>query len=365
MKHKDYKEKILLALLGELADSERRAVERHLEACGECRAEHERARAYVSMIEEAGAAGPSDELLGEARRSLREALAVEADALGAAASRERSLTQDRAWSSSGRPRFPVNRLPAGRLATAARAWTGWFTPARVALAGTAAVVIGFFAGYLVFGRMDPAPPHTAAVDTAGRLNGSAEGPANGALDRQLGAPSYDNVRVAALDPRSSEVELEYDMVRPVRVKADIDDDQVQRILAQSVMNDDNPGARLRAINTIGAYVDAPRNQEIKKALIHAVKTDTNAGVRKQALYVLYQLPFDDEIKDACLHVLSSDENEGMRIAAINILAVAMLDGEITGGEVFDAMGARLQQDENDYIRMQSGAFQQEVNGHEE
>jgi hypothetical protein len=349
MKHEECKEKIILSLLGELVEEEQTALDAHLAGCAGCRADYEGVKSYVSLIREAGVTGPSDELLGEARRELREALAGEAGLARAVTSRDNRLTQDRAWSQSGHSRFPVG-LP--------RAWIGWFTPARVALAGTAAVVIGFFAGYLVFGRMDLEPSQRVPTDTAAGSNGAA-------IDRELGAPSYDNVRLAGIDPRSSEVEIEYDMVRPVRLKADIEDDRVQRILARSVMTDANAGARLQAINTIGAYVDAPRSAEIKKALIHAVKTDSNAGVRKQALYVVYQLPFDDDIKNACLHVLASDENEGMRIAAINILAVAVLDGDIKGGDVFDAVGARLQQDDNEYIRMQSGAFQQEVNGHGE
>ena len=89
-------------------------------------------------------------------------------------------------------------------------------------------------------------------------------------------------------------------------------------------------------------------------------------MRKQALYVLYQMPFDDDIKDACLHVLASDENEGLCvIAAINMLAVAVLEGQLAGKDVMDAVGTRLQSDDNNYIRIQSGAFLQEVNGNGE
>jgi hypothetical protein len=178
----------------------------------------------------------------------------------------------------------------------------------------------------------------------------------------LGAPSFRNVRVAGIDPRSNEVEIVYDMVRPARLRAVVEDERVQRILAQAVTNDDNPGARLQAIHMIGAYVAEPRGEEIKRALIQAVKTDPNPGVRKQALYVLYQMPFDDEIKDACLQVLAGDENEGLRIAAINMLAMAVLDGRLEGEDVFNTVGARFQEDENGYIRIQSGAFFQEVNG---
>jgi hypothetical protein len=171
--------------------------------------------------------------------------------------------------------------------------------------------------------------------------------------------------MAGIDPRTNQVELEYDVIRPARLRAGVEDGRVQRVLAQAVTSDENPGTRLQAINTIGAYVARPVDEEVKRALIRAATADPNAGVRKQALYVLYQLPLDEDIKQACLRVLASDENEGLRIAAINMLSVAVLDGRIEGKEVLDAVGTRIRNDHNEYIRIQSGAFLQEVNGNGE
>jgi hypothetical protein len=219
----------------------------------------------------------------------------------------------------------------------------------VIAAGAAAVLVGFLTGYIVFRGGGP--------KEATRL------PADLAPVAELGAPVYRNVRLADVDPRTSEVDIQYDLVRSARLRAGIDDERIQRALAQAVMNDDNPGARLQAINTISAYVEKPRDEEIKQALIRAVKTDPNPGVRKQALYVIYQMPFDEEIKQVCFDVLAADSNEGLRIAAINMLALAVLDGRVEGREILDAVGTRLRKDDNDYIRIQSGTFLQEVNGH--
>jgi hypothetical protein len=255
---------------------------------------------------------------------------------------ENRPTQDGAWSRFGLSRFPTSGL---------RGWTARLDPGRVLVAGAAAVLVGFIAGYIVFRGSGANVPNGSPAD----LGPIAE----------LGAPMYRNVRLADVDPRTSEVDIQYDLVRSARLKAGIDDERVQRALAQAVMNDDNAGARLQAINTISAYVANPRAVEIKRALIRAVKTDSNPGVRKQALYVLYQMPFDDEIKQACFDVLATDGNEGLRIAAINILAVAVLDGHLEGKEILDAVGQRLQKDDNDYIRIQTGTFLQEVNGHGE
>ena len=361
MKHETYKEWILLSLWGELAENERAALEAHLTECAGCRAELEEMKTTITLIGEAGVTGPSEDMLQEARRGLRGVLAGKAGlADRAAVSPGKLPTQDGAWSTPGRSRFPHGAL---------QGWAGRLSPARVALAGTAAVMIGFLAGYLVFGQkqgiVSPRPTDTARyVDAARSVDGvrSVDAAQN---NGELGSVSYRNVRIAGVDPRSGEVEIEYDMIRPARLKAGIEDARVRNILVQALVNDDNPGARLQAINTIGAYVDRPHDEQIKRALIQAAKSDPNAGVRKQALYVLYQMTFDDDIKNACLQVLAGDDNEGLRIAAINILAAAMLDGHLKGEDVYDAVGASLQRDENEYIRIQSGAFLQEVNGHVE
>lgn len=344
MKHEIYREWILLSVLGELGGEDRRSLDAHLSGCAECRAELEAVESFSALVGKAGVTGPPDEFLREARRNLREVLAGEASlAERKAVSPERRSTQDGAWSDPGHSRFPAGAL---------RAWTAWLSPGRAVLAGAAAVAVGLLAGYLLFGRMETGDASQKPVVSA-------------QPGAELGAPAYGNIRVAGVDPRTNEVDLEYEMIRPARLKAGLEDDRVQRVLAQAVMNDENPGTRLRAINTIGAYVAKPVDEEVKNALIRAVRTDSNAGVRKQALHVLYQMPFDDDIKEACLHVLAGDENEGLRIAAINMLAVAVLEGRLAGKDVMDAVGARLQSDDNNYIRIQSGAFLQEVNGNGE
>jgi hypothetical protein len=328
MAHDHYKERILLSVLGELGDADQRVLDVHLAECAECRAEFEETRSFAALVVETAAVRPSDDALGDARRRLRDALSK------------------------------TGALPFGaksRSGAGSHAGAGWlsllFSGKRVAFAGAAALVVGFVAGYIVFGRgIDSGKQVTVAPQPGGKAQ----------VQSESGGTVYRNVRLADVDPRTNEVELVYDVVRPARLKAAMDDARVRNILAQAVMNDENAGARLQAINTIGTYSGAPQGEEIKMALIRAAKTDANAGVRKQALYVLYRMPFDEDIKRACIDVLTNDENEGLRIAAINMLAVAMLEGHLEGQEIVDAVGARLQKDPNDYIRIQSEAFIQEV-----
>ncbi|UCH85854.1 MAG: HEAT repeat domain-containing protein [Candidatus Latescibacterota bacterium] len=339
MTHDKYTEWIQLAALGELDDQNRRMLDAHLEACADCRAHYDELVDMMTVVHEARAAAPTDRELELARGRLREAIrgaSIELDQHESAPARYRDMGD-------------VHRAGVSGL-------IGWLQGGigRVAFAGATAVAVGIVIGYLAFGRAGgQLQPVSDPIDKRATV-------AEAQADQELGPPSYANVRFVDVDPRSGQIQLEYDMVRPVRLRADIEDERVQRMLAHTVLNEKNPGVKLRAIQTIDAYLESPKDEEVKKALIQALKTDPSPGVRKHALYVLFRMPFDQDIKDACLFVLANDENPGMRIAAINILSAATLDGHIEGNEVYDVLAE--QADENDYMRIRSGAFMQEVNG---
>ncbi|MEJ2721747.1 MAG: HEAT repeat domain-containing protein [bacterium] len=357
MKHDKYKEWIQLAVFGELTDVDRRALEAHIEDCAECRAEYDELTRLMTLVGETRTVESDEALLVEARKNLREAVEREAAA--------RDDTVRHARSPAALWRRLVGGMPGSvsrsdvSPAGSATGLVGWLQggAGRVALAGTAAVAVGFIAGYLAFGRISLVPG-SGAPPTLVRTADPSSG-----LDQELGVPSYENVRFVDVDPRSGQVKLEYDLVRPVRLEADIQDESVQRMLAYAVLNEKNPGVKLRAIQTIDAYVERPADEQVKQALIKALKTDPSAGVRKQALYVLYKMKFDQDIKDACLFVLANDQNPGMRVAAINILAAATLEGLVTGEEVYDVLAE--QAGEDDFLRARQGAFMQEVNGNGE
>jgi hypothetical protein len=339
MKHEKYKEWIQLAIFGELGDEDRRVLEAHTDDCADCRAEFEELTGMMALVGTARAAEPTDHELLEARGRLSKSIRDQRIEKSAAIQHAATVGRDRY---DRRPHW-------ARL-------IGWLQggPGRVAFAGAAAVAVGIFIGYLAFARLGVQPgPAADRTDQPISLAQDHSG-------QELGPTSYANVKFVDVDPRTGQVRLEYDVVRPVRLRADIGDERVQRMLAHTVLNEKNPGVKLQAIQTIDAYVEHPEDEEVKNALIQALKTDSSPGVRKHALYVLYKMPFDENIKDACLFVLSNDQNAGMRVAAINILAAATLDGHVVGKEVYDAM--EEQAGEDDYMRIRQGAFMQEVNG---
>lgn len=327
MNHGTFKERLHLFLAGELGIEESRLLQTHLNQCGECRAESEELQRVVARLQEYRAGHASDELLSEVRQSLHEAIRGEA------------LT-DAVISRLGRS--PVD----GRVSRRARATSGFafgrLGGFRPAVFGASALAAGVFIGYLAFGQDSVKQPDAPVVpDVAG----------------EIGGPDIANVRFVDWGSRDGNVEIEYDVVRPVRLRAAVDDDRIQRVLARALLSDENPGVRLRAVGALSPGAPAHR-PEVKLAIIDAVKTDPNAGVRREGLYVLEGMPFDGDVEATCLYVLEHDDNPGMRVASLNLLSGARLSGHDIGPKVYEYLSDTRENDP--WVRAQSAVFFEEV-----
>ena len=189
MKHDTFKELMRLAVLDELDKEEWVSLEGHLVDCSECKVEFDELKLLVTLVGGSRGAEPSDELLWEARRNLREALADEpVPGVQSAASLLKRLTQGMAWSGSRSALSPTSGV------------SNWVRGFRVTFAGAAAVAAGVLVGYLVFGQAPPRAADPAPVEMT-QNNGV------------LGKPNYRNIRFVNVDPRKGEVEFEYDVVR--------------------------------------------------------------------------------------------------------------------------------------------------------
>lgn len=316
MDHERYKEWLHLSVFDELGENETSEFEAHVQSCGECRRERDELVKMLDAIEWSGAGEPSEAALSNARQRLSAALRQEAPADHAAAR-------------------PAKRAPIlARLfgiagsKTARAAQGGWFQGPRLGLAGAATLVVGFLMGYLAFGIDGPAPPVTQVP-----RGPQTEPPANGTNW------GISNVHFLDADAADGEVELLYDQVRPARLKARMDDRRVRKLLAHAILNGENPGVRLEAINVLETSENTAPAGEVKQAILDALISDPNAGVRRQALLVLQKMPFDDDIKRAMLFALSYDDNPGLRVAAMNYLAAYTVDGVIPEQEFEDILDA--------------------------
>lgn len=170
-----------------------------------------------------------------------------------------------------------------------------------------------------------------------------------------------NVRFLDADASDGTVEFVFEAIRPIQIRGTLDNPDIQRVLAHAVVNEQNPGVRLRAVNAVSTsqYGGGPID-EVKRALAVALKTDPNSGVRREAFATLIQLPYDAIVKDALLHVLMNDENAALRIEAINQLQNVSPDMIRSDQVMVDALQSRVDNDDNRYIRLRARNVLEEI-----
>lgn len=307
MNHDRFEEWLYLSVYGELGGDERNQLDQHLRECDGCRLEHEKLIRMLEAISRGGTAEPTEEALTGARKNLSAALAKERRPFSPLPRREPVLTR---W------------LGKGGAGARGAGWGSWLRGYRIALAGAATLSLGFLIGYLAFGGAGPIPPGTQP-----RL--VANGPYTSVAD----------VHILDADATDGEVELLYELVTPRRLKAGMDDARVRRLLAHAILNGGNPGVRLDAINALESSGKPAPAGDVKQALLGALVSDPNAGVRRRAMEFLQKLPFDEDIKSALIFVLAHDENPGLRVAAMNYLSAFAVDGDIPEKEYRDILDA--------------------------
>lgn len=250
------REQLSLYLYGELPAADEADLERHLEACADCRLRLEEEKLLHRALDLAAPA-PPPELLAECRRELPAAL-VRAG-----------------W----RVRLRALASLPGRLAALVP------RPARA----VALIALGFLGA-----RFTGGPPITLS-------------PAEGATLR---------VRSAETGP-SGEIRLVVEETRPRIVQGAPGDDAIRRLLLAAVRDPVDPGLRAGAIEILRR---APRSPEVRDALLEVVQHDPNPGVRLQALEGLKPYAGDPESRRALSQVLLADGNPGVRTRAVDLLA---------------------------------------------
>ena len=319
MKHKHYKELLHLSFLDELSDDEQQVFDKHLQDCQECQAEYDETKRVHALVVAQKKVEVTDELLWEARRELRVALRLE--------HHKRSK-----WTEL-LERINILAYPGARLA----------------FSSVAVLVIGIGLGYLIFVPSTP-------------VGQFGEVPTTDQVASQRGDTRVSNLRFIRQESEKGEVEFSFEMVTPIRMRGSVNDNAIQRVLARSLLNEQNPGARLQTVSTLATQVESARvpDREIKAALIQALKSDPNVGVRKEALRTLQNIPLDEEIKQALLFVLRHESNPSMRIDVINYLEKPVLAGKILDQDILNALREKMQTDENNYIRIRARNVYEEV-----
>lgn len=324
MNHELFKSWLQLLVLDkdELPPADREALDVHLAGCNECRSELEELRKLQTAV-----VGQrftvTDSLLQEARQELRAALRIE------------------------RSRVPFWSGIMTRIDDLLAPWV------KISVAGAAMAATGFFAGYLTYSGGQP-DGGVALQAVSGSTN----------IDR--GEPRITNVRFDDPDASDGEIEFSFDAVSPVRVKGSPNDPGIQSVLTRALITEENPGVRLRTVSAITSQIeintgkpDAADN-DVKKALIEALKFDDNPAVRQEALRALAKFPFDELIKEGLLYVLSKDKSEGLRVEAINSLGAVRSQITASDDRLLDILQKRVETDNNRYVRTRARAVLEEV-----
>lgn len=326
MRHKKYENMIVLSFYDELSSEEKVILDEHLGSCMSCM-EFRTGLAKFFDERAAGREAVTERLVQDARRRFREALG---DEIGDTPGRESYLNERR------RPNWVFSSVPAYALGISAFIM----------------LAVGLAAGHLFF---------------AGR-----SGTGNGMLSvvteissKNAGDVAISDVRFLGSGKESGEVSFTFNLIRRYEMSGSIDNADVQRVLAYALVNSDNPGVRLRSIGMLD--VSPKPDKEIEDALIRAVETDENAGVRREALLSLGKLPFDRKIRGALLYVLQNDKNPGMRVAAINSLAGKELEnypdaGAVKGDDsrLLDVLREKSTSDQNRYVRLKAADMLKEL-----
>ena len=302
---KENQDRIVLFLYEELTEREQTELESHLQECEVCNDSFEQQKSFhAALAEDTGPWNVPSDLLVESRR----ALANELDRI------ERKPWSRGWW-----------RLPAFSFVV---------TPMRL-LEWTTLIAVGLAAGVYLNSSVLRTGSSTSSLASSSSSVGS-------------GSESVSNLRIINSDATGN-VELAGDMVRPMHFRGNIMDESVQQLLVGAMRDGRNPSSRMSAVELLSRQ---PDNRQVKEALIRALIEDDNLGVRLKALQILK--PFankDKDVQAAFMNALAYDEAAGVRVQAIEALRPLAHDDSVS-----KTVQEVTKDDDNPYIKLQAIQF---------
>jgi HEAT repeats/Putative zinc-finger len=296
------KSNVTLYVYDELKDDERYELEQHLDRCSGCAGEVKSAQAFKAAMAALPQMEPTPNLLTSCRMQLQERL--------------EETTQAQGWR-----RFvfdPMSWLHRAK-----------FSPALAAVL----LMVGFGAG----------------AGTAYKIASSHRPVAGGGTVAQVETPSGPveanivGIRDITQQPGSNKVEIKYDTMIPQQAQGSLEDPAIQRLLLFAAHSQNNSGVRMDSVDLL---TKKPDDENVREALMYALRYDTNPGVRLKALEGLGAFVQGDvRVRNAVLEALMNDGNPGVRTEAIQLLKPVRTDGSVR--QVLQHLAA---QDQNQNIR---------------
>ena len=297
---------IPLYFYGELLPEEEDRVEAHLFECPACAREAERQRTVAAALDARGLE-PPPVLLRDCRADLMAAIA------------------------GGAPREASQKNPWTLFLEALGFTVHGMFRYRQPVGAVALMAVGFFAArFTTFW----APLHIGAT--------------------QAGLAT-DNVfsTVRSVQPDTAgHVQIVLDETRRKVVSGGMDDQNIQRILLAGA-HEDNPAVRVEAVNLLKDRCSS--STEVRDALLNALLNDRNPGVRLKALEGLKSLAGDPGVRKTLAQVLLADDNPAVRMQAVDLL-VTHRDDAIVG-----VLQHLVQREDNGYVRLKCEKALKEMN----
>jgi hypothetical protein len=136
---------------------------------------------------------------------------------------------------------------------------------------------------------------------------------------QFKPPIFDRAELIRYDPVSKQALIKFNAVTEQTVTGSLEQPEIQRLLAQSLMKDDRVNFRLKTMQTISAIKNY--HEPLIQALIEVLLNDENSGIRLKTAKLLNTLPMTDETKEQLIaaysQVLLTEKNSAIRNEAID------------------------------------------------
>jgi len=323
-----YEPLIADALFGELSPEDRQRLDRHTATCDAC---------------------------AEELRSLQATLQV-------AAQRERPEPPPSFWHAywprlARRMEREAERAPS--LATRLAAWWQAITdvPPATQWALQGALAIALVLGGFWLGRQPAATPGASddlllsADEPASTLPGLMPA-VQSAQAQRASMPQLTNIEDITYDVSAGTVEIRYNAMSDVIVRGAPDDPAIQQLLQTAMLDDQNPSARLNALQAV-EDTRPSANADLVQALTYLAQTERDPNMRLRAVRSLRALHHETgstlqtDTRDVLINILLNASSSALRIEALQALMDTAPAGQST-----DYL-YEVQNDSNSYVRYQA------------
>jgi len=190
-------------------------------------------------------------------------------------------------------------------------FAGWLQQVKLAPALTVALLVFGFAG--------------GTMTTYSYLHGRTASPTQAAAGPAQ-EPQIASISGITQEANSNKVQIKYNQLVPAQTEGSLDDPAIQQLLLFAARSNTNSGVRMDAVNQL---VQKPDDSKVREALIYALRYDKNVGVRLKALEALRPYVKEDvRVRDAMLEALMGDPNPGVRAQALGVVKNVRQDASV-------------------------------------